>query len=38
VEPPPELPQTATPLPLLALFGLFLVGGGGLLRVMRRGH
>ena len=38
VEPPPELPQTASPLPLLALFGLFLVGGGGLLRVMRRGH
>jgi LPXTG-motif cell wall-anchored protein len=38
VEEPPQLPQTASPLPLLALFGFLLVGGGGLLRLMRRVH
>ena len=38
VQPPPELPQTASPLPLLALFGLLLIGGSGLLRIMRTGH
>jgi LPXTG-motif cell wall-anchored protein len=35
-EPPPTLPQTASPLPLLALLGAGLLGGGGLLRMMRR--
>jgi PEGA domain-containing protein len=40
VEPPPEptLPQTASPLPLLALLGAGLLGGSGLLRLMRKGR
>lgn len=36
VEAPPELPQTSSPLPLLALLGAGLMGGGGLLRMIRR--
>lgn len=36
VEPPPELPQTSSPLPLLALLGAGLLGGGGLLRMIRK--
>jgi hypothetical protein len=36
VEPPPELPHTATPLPLLALFGLVSLGAGAFLRLRSR--
>ena len=35
VEPPPELPATASPLPLLALLGLVSVGAGGVVRRTR---
>jgi LPXTG-motif cell wall-anchored protein len=35
-EPPPTLPQTSSPLPLLALLGAGLLSGGGILRMMRR--
>jgi len=34
-EPPPELPQTASPLPMLALLGLAFAGAGALLRRKR---
>jgi len=34
-EPPPELPQTASPLPLLALLGFAFAGAGALLRRKR---
>jgi hypothetical protein len=34
-EPAPELPATASPLPLLALLGVVSVGAGGILRRMR---
>lgn len=34
--PPPELPHTATPLPLLALFGLASLGTGAFLRLRSR--
>ena len=34
-EPPPELPATASPLPLLALLGLVSVGAGGIIRRTR---
>jgi len=33
--PAPELPATASPLPLLALLGMLSVGAGGILRRMR---
>lgn len=34
-EPPQELPETASPLPLLGIMGLALLGTGGLLRKLR---
>jgi archaellum component FlaG (FlaF/FlaG flagellin family) len=36
VEPPPELPHTASPLPLLALFGLASLGTGAFLKLRSR--
>jgi hypothetical protein len=35
-EPPPELPATASPLPLLALLGAFSLGAGSILRKMKK--
>jgi LPXTG-motif cell wall-anchored protein len=35
VEPPPQLPATASPLPLLGLLGIISLGVGGLLRRYR---
>jgi PEGA domain len=35
-EPPPELPATASPLPLLALLGAFSLGVGSMLRRMKK--
>jgi hypothetical protein len=35
-EPPPQLPATASPLPLLGLLGILSLGVGGLLRKLRR--
>jgi PEGA domain len=36
VQPPPELPHTASPLPLLALFGLVSLGTGAFLKLRAR--